>query len=361
MSFTVVNCCHTNICDQHPTSTGLEGIKFGIVDIILNVDSSASIVDSSWTECKNFIKKLINTLPISENEIRIGIIQFATTAAVKSKVIFDRLTLLSVVDNMGRIYGAGSNGHLGLDLALIEFEFVMNVTRNCFFPKIIINISDGGWNGGNLNNVKSINALVNSQVNFTFIVKDDGTTFNEDGSFPEKLLYAYQPYYIVPGSTYETDFNKIVTFISGLTLMPITNLLRYSGIGGFSINFGGNVRNPGDVLQYNLPASLFAATTLTNSTLNILSNGFIIPYSCILVSAAGYSSTSSASAKATIHIDGNQNTSLIINAGNFTNTGKKILPLLYSRTYSNIPAGSLIEIRINDGAIGNCQINLYFA
>jgi hypothetical protein len=118
-------------------STGLEGIKFGIVDIILNVDSSASISNSSWTECKNFIKKLINTLPISENEIRIGIIQFANTAAVQSKVIFNRSTLLSVVDNMGRIYGGNSNGHLGLDLALTEFEFVPNVTHNHFFPKII--------------------------------------------------------------------------------------------------------------------------------------------------------------------------------------------------------------------------------
>jgi hypothetical protein len=360
MSFTVVNCCHTNICDQHPTSTGLEGIKFGIVDIILNVDSSASIVDSSWTECKNFIKKLINTLPISENEIRIGIIQFANTAAVQSKIIFNRSTLLSVVDNMGRIYGGNSNGHLGLDLALIEFEFVPNVTRNHFFPKIIINISDGAWTGVDLNNVKSIDALVNSEINFTFIVKDNGL-LNQIGSSPEKLLYAYQPYYIVPGNTYETDFNKIVTFISGLTLMPITNLLRYSGIGGFSINFGGNVRNPGDVLQHNLPASLFAATTLTNSTLNILSNGFIIPYSCILVSAAGYSSTASLSANATIHIDGDEVDTLnIINAGNFTNTGKKFLPLLYSR-FQKIPAGSLIEIRINNGAIGNCQINLYFA
>ena len=359
MSFTVVNCCHTNICDQHPTSTGLEGIKFGIVDIILNVDSSASIVDSSWTECKNFIKKLINTLPISENEIRIGIIQFANTAAVQSKIIFNRSTLLSVVDNMGRIYGGNSNGHLGLDLALTEFEFVPNVTRNHFFPKIIINISDGMWTGGNLNKVKSIDALVNSEVNFTFIVKNNGSP-NEIGTSPEKLLYAYQPYYIVPGSTYETDFNKIVTFISGLTLMPITNLLRYSGIGGFSINFGGNVTNQGDVLQHNLPASLFASTTLTNSTLNILSNGFIIPYSCILVSAAGYSSTASANANATIHIDGNELYWNIINQGNFTNTGKKFLPLLISRI-QKIPAGSLIEIRINNGVIGNCQINLYFA
>jgi hypothetical protein len=143
--------------------------------------------------------------------------------------------------------------------------------------------------------------------------------------------------------------------------MPITNLLRYSGIGGFSINFGGNVTTPGDVLQHNLPAALFGVTNLTNNTLNTLSNGFIIPYSCILVSASGYSSTASANAKATIHIDRNEVDTLnIINAGNFTNTGKKFLPLLISRI-QKIPPGSLIEIRINNGAIGNCQINLYFA
>ena len=261
---------------------------------------------------------------------------------------------------MSRIYGGNSNGHLALDLALTEFEFVLNVNRNNFFPKIIINISDGAWTGSNLNNVKSINALINSEVNFTFIVQDNGSS-NELGIFPEKLLYAYQPYYIVPGNTYETDFNKIMTFISGLTLMPITNLLRYSGIGGFSINFGGNVTTPGDVLQHNLPAALFGATNLTNNTLNTLSNGFIIPYSCILVSASGYSSTGSANANATIHIDGDEDSLNIISAGNFTNTGKKILPILFSRSYMHIVAGSLIEIRINNGIIGNCQINLYFA
>lgn len=359
MSFTVVNCCHTNICDQHPKSTGLEGIKFGSVDIILNVDSSSSISDSSWIACKNFIKNLINTLPISQNEIRIGIIQFATTAAVQSGLTINRSNLLCVVDNMSKIYGGNSNGHLGLDLALTEFQVNWDFNRNNFFPKIIINISDGIWTGSTLNNDTSINALINSEVNFTFIIKDNGA-LNQAGNFPEKLLYAYQPYYILPGNTYETDFNKIITFIAGLTLMPITNLLRYSGIGGFSINFGGNVTTPGNVLQYNLPAALFATTTL-NNTLNTLSNGFIIPFSCILVSASGYSSIGSANATATIHIDGDQDMFNIISTGNFTNTGKKKLSLLYTRSNMNIIAGSLIEIKINNGAIGNCQINLYFA
>jgi hypothetical protein len=48
-----------------------------------------------------------------------------------------------------------------------------------------------------------------------------------------------------------------------------------------------------------------------------------------------------------------------IAAGQFTATGARALTL--SSTTNTIAAGSLVEVRVNVAAIGNCQITLYLA
>jgi hypothetical protein len=309
-----------------------------------------------WAEYKLFLTRLFMTLPISENEIRIGIIQFATTASVVSSITFNVTNLLSTVSNMVNTNnGAKSNGHLGIDLALAEFANT-DISRNTFFPKIIISLSDGLWTSNSSERNISITAAINIGVQLTFILK--ASTWNSGGVYPPNSSYTYQPYYIATNNTFETDFYKIVTFISVLSFLPITNVSRYFGIGGFSISFGGNVSLAGNVLQYNLPSTLFASTTL-NTSLNTISNGFIIPYSCILFSASGYSSIASSTATATIHINGSLTPLTTITAGNFTNIGYKTLTL--TSNIRSILAGSLIEIRVNIAPIGNCQINLHLA
>ena len=270
-----------------------------------------------WSEYKLFLTNLFMTLPISENHIRIGIIQFATNASIVSSITFNVTNLLSAVSNMVNTNnGTKSYGHLGIDLALQEFAN----SRTTFFPKIIISLSDGEWNGNYSDRNISTLAAINKGVQLTFILKD--SFWASVGTTPVNSLYTYQPYYIAENNTFETDFYKIVTFISVLSFLPITNLSRYSGIGGFPISFGGNVSQIGNVLQYNLPSTLFASTTL-NTSLNTISNGFIIPYSCILFSASGYSSIPSSTATATIHINGSATPLTTITAGNFTNTGYK--------------------------------------
>lgn len=127
--------------------------------------------------------------------------------------------------------------------------------------------------------------------------------------------------------------------------------------GGFSVSFGGNASVAGMVLQYQLPSALFASTVL-NSTLNLPANGFVTPYAGILTAAAAYSTTGSATATATIHVNGAAALTTIA-AGQFTATGARALTL--SSTTNTIAAGSLVEVRVNVAAIGNCQITLYIA
>jgi len=214
-------------CSCKHSDVTLSRYNFGEADIIFNIDSSSSMSDSTWNQTKEFVKKIINTLPISENEIRIGIVQFATTGGIQSQLTGNVTNLLSVVENMTRQYLGGSKGHIGLDFALEVFntsgrhqyvdELFPNQTFNFYFPfpRIIISITDGLWSSDLYLIYLSTEALKNANVQFTYII-----TYNEDSVnlILDKKSYTSQPYFIKENNTFETDFNKIITFISGLTL-----------------------------------------------------------------------------------------------------------------------------------------------
>jgi hypothetical protein len=160
------------------------------------------------------------------------------------------------------------------------------------------------------------------------------------------------PYQSAAGTT---AFLGIST--AGQILRSTGTAPSWAAPGGFSVSFGGNASASGMVLQYGLPSALFASTVL-NSTLNLPANGFVTPYAGILTAAAAYSTTSSATATATIHVNGAAALTTIA-AGQFTATGARALTL--SSTTNTIAAGSLVEVRVNVAAIGNCQITLYLA
>lgn len=163
------------------------------------------------------------------------------------------------------------------------------------------------------------------------------------------------PYQSAAGAT---TFLGIST-VAGSIVRSTGTVPTWATPGGFPVSFGGNASAAGMVLQYQLPSALFASTVL-NSTLGTPGNGFVTPYSCILVAAAAYSTTSSATATATIHINGSATALTTIGAGtNFSVTGNRVLTL--SATTNTISAGSLVEVRVNTAAIGNCQITLYIA
>ena len=155
-----------------------------------------------------------------------------------------------------------------------------------------------------------------------------------------------------------TTFLGIST-VAGSIVRSTGTVPTWATPGGFPISFGGNVSAAGMVLQYQLPSALFSTVTL-NSALGTPGNGFVTPYSCILVAAAAYSTTASATATATIHVNGSATALTTIGAGtNFSVTGNRVLTL--SATTNTISSGSLVEVRVNTAAIGNCQVTLYIA
>ncbi|NBR60001.1 MAG: hypothetical protein EBT89_12715 [Opitutaceae bacterium] len=162
------------------------------------------------------------------------------------------------------------------------------------------------------------------------------------------------PYQSASGAT---TFLGIST-VAGSIVRSTGTVPTWATPGGFPVSFGGNASAAGMVLQYQLPSALFAATVL-NSTLGTPGNGFVTPYSCILVAAAGYSTTSASTATVTIHVNGSATALTTIAAGQFTSTGNRVLTL--SATTNTISAGALVEVKINVAAIGNCQVTLYMA
>jgi hypothetical protein len=174
------------------------------------------------------------------------------------------------------------------------------------------------------------------------------TSTNIDGGTAGSLLYQS-----AVGTTAKLAISTVGSVLRSTGTVP-----AWATPGGFAISFGGNVTATGQFLQYNLPPALFATATL-NSTINNVVNGFVTPISGILVAAAGYSTTSSATATATIHINGSTTALTTIPAGQFTSTTYRTLTL--ASTTTTVSAGNLVEVRVNTAAIGNCRITLYIA
>ena len=191
------------------------------------------------------------------------------------------------------------------------------------------------------------NALLTT-TNLTVTGTLTGTVSNLAGGLAGSVPYQ--------SSAGTTTFLAINT-VAGSVLRSTGTVPAWATPRGFAISFGGNA-GIGNVLQYNLPSALFASTTL-NSTLGTVGNGFVTPISGILVAAAGYSTTSSATATATIHVNGSATALTTIAAGQFTATTNRTLTL--ASTTTAVSAGNLIEVRVNTAAIGNCQITLYIA
>ena len=214
------------------------------------------------------------------------------------------------------------------------------------------------------NNSTAANAAVQSAVALTYnpgTALLTATNLTVSGTLTATVSTATN---LAGGAAGSIPYQSAAGASSFLGISTAGQILRSTGTapswaapGGFSVSFGGNASAAGMVLQYGLPSALFATTAL-NSTLNLPANGFVTPYAGILTAAAAYSTTSSATATATIHVNGAAALTTIA-AGQFSSTGARALTL--SSTTATIAAGSLVEVRVNVAAIGNCQITLYLA
>jgi len=119
----------TNIIDVNPSDT------------MFIVDGSGSIGDLPFQQEKDFIKSLVNALPVDANH-RIGIVLFSTTAQLVIGFNGNRPTLLSAIDAMP--YPAQATfTDLAIDLARTQFA------SSTATHKISIAITDGASNNPN--------------------------------------------------------------------------------------------------------------------------------------------------------------------------------------------------------------------
>merc|ERR1712072_961401 len=96
-------------------------------DVVLMVDSSASILDSQWSQFMTFIDDVTGDFPISKEGMNVGALQFATRAYKYSDMVADKATAQAARFNMAPrgnmtlvpgAMGARTNMHLGVEEAM---------------------------------------------------------------------------------------------------------------------------------------------------------------------------------------------------------------------------------------------------
>lgn len=122
------------------------------LDIILVLDGSTSVTSDQWSQIKNFNSKLLDRLVISNTQVRLGVVQFATNIHTTGNYGFtlsgDRNTVTSKLNGLTQV-GGGTNTRGGLRAALDMFKR----NRRAGVPRVAVVLTDGDanlpcWCGG---------------------------------------------------------------------------------------------------------------------------------------------------------------------------------------------------------------------
>lgn len=120
-------------------------------DVLLMLDSSASIDDREWQHFMRFHNKVLDDFPIAEGGMHVGIAQFASKTASVSKLTGDKAKLLQAnKDDMhprGECAGClGTNTRMdkAVDAAMMEFKRSGRKDAN----NVLVMITDGVPTGG---------------------------------------------------------------------------------------------------------------------------------------------------------------------------------------------------------------------
>ncbi len=119
------------------------------IDLVIIMDSSGSIGAPNYQKGLDFIKKLVNDFDIGENETRVSLINYSSTASIITylNTIFNKTVLLQKVAGMK--YEAGNTNtqdalRLANDFVLQESKGMRPLEKGV--SKVVIVITDGGSN-----------------------------------------------------------------------------------------------------------------------------------------------------------------------------------------------------------------------
>ncbi|XP_059141677.1 uncharacterized protein LOC131929465 [Physella acuta] len=112
-------------------------------DIVICLDGSSSVSAPNFQIAKENVKNLISRLPLSQDMVHVGLVQFSAKPVLEFPLnrYFDRLTALSAVDHVTYLKG---NTETGLAINYIRTDvFGPLMGARAGVPKIIILLTDG--------------------------------------------------------------------------------------------------------------------------------------------------------------------------------------------------------------------------
>jgi hypothetical protein len=174
------------------------------------MDSSGSIGDKDFIKEQTFVKTLMASLQIGQNETRVGIINYNTNAEVL--VDFSKpQTLKSLTDIIDKIKYKGGNTNTA-EALLFANERILNETKGMRpakdgIPKVVVVITDGESNVNQKDTIPQANKL--KDRGFSIISVGVGQGIN----LQELIAIASTP----DDQYFVSDFDQIITLINGLS------------------------------------------------------------------------------------------------------------------------------------------------
>jgi len=109
-------------------------------DVMLVMDSSESILESDWKKFITFTHKLVQALPIGDDAMHVGVVEYNTAAKLVTKLEGDKAKITQQLDGLSKF----TSGRTYTDKAvLLGHKELLDNGRGANKPRLIILLTDG--------------------------------------------------------------------------------------------------------------------------------------------------------------------------------------------------------------------------
>jgi len=129
--------CVSSVMPSKDTSKCNKPFCPTISDIVFVVDESSFLTEDEFNKVKALMVNLVNNYDISTETTNIGVVSYAESARIISKMSTNKENLINAINNMGK-YGGGSCVSCGLNKALELFAYQSDERKAMNLDKIVI-------------------------------------------------------------------------------------------------------------------------------------------------------------------------------------------------------------------------------
>lgn len=112
-------------------------------DVVFVIDSSGSIGSNYFLKVKSFIRNIVDSFDISNNTVRVGLVQFSSSVVVEFDLLrYSNKNSITAAVQALQYHGGGTNSHLGLNKARQMIQ--QQGRHDDGVPVVVIFFTDGG-------------------------------------------------------------------------------------------------------------------------------------------------------------------------------------------------------------------------